>query len=98
MPYCARCGKELAEDAKFCPYCGTPVGEEKVERRPRYWEEREACFGGRDAGPWGAISGGAFMIGLGVLWYLDWWWPGILFLLGIMIIIGGIVSYARRRR
>jgi len=26
MPYCVKCGKELADDARFCSQCGTPVG------------------------------------------------------------------------
>jgi len=25
MPYCTKCGKELAQDDRFCPRCGTPV-------------------------------------------------------------------------
>ena len=60
--------------------------------------EREACFGppGSKRGLWGAISGGVFLIGLGILWYFDWWWPGILFLIAIMMMIGGIVAYKRR--
>jgi hypothetical protein len=24
--FCARCGRELAADAQFCPHCGTPRG------------------------------------------------------------------------
>ena len=23
--FCSKCGKELPADARFCPYCGTPV-------------------------------------------------------------------------
>lgn len=23
--YCKKCGKEIAENMKFCPYCGTEV-------------------------------------------------------------------------
>ncbi len=23
--YCSNCGKEIAENMKFCPYCGTPL-------------------------------------------------------------------------
>jgi hypothetical protein len=42
------------------------------------------------------MSSGVFLIGLAVLWYYDLWWPGILFLLALMAIIGGIVSYTRR--
>ena len=26
MPYCAKCGKELADDDRFCSRCGTPIG------------------------------------------------------------------------
>ncbi len=26
MPYCASCGKEIEEEARFCSYCGTAVG------------------------------------------------------------------------
>ena len=26
--FCSKCGKELAEDAKFCPNCAAPVGQE----------------------------------------------------------------------
>jgi len=25
MPFCTNCGKEIAEDAAFCPHCGTPT-------------------------------------------------------------------------
>jgi len=30
-----------------------------------------------------AISGGIFLISLGVLIITDWWWPGIMFALGL---------------
>ena len=26
MPFCKKCGKQLGENARFCPVCGTPVG------------------------------------------------------------------------
>jgi len=45
VPYCAKCGKELAEDAKFCPSCGTPTplaSEEEIRkarmRKVEWWE------------------------------------------------------------
>jgi hypothetical protein len=31
-----------------------------------------------------------------VLWYFDWWWPGIIILIGVLAVIGGVVSYSRR--
>jgi len=32
MPYCRRCGKEIDEEATYCPNCGT-------ETRGTHWEE-----------------------------------------------------------
>lgn len=39
MPYCRNCGKDVPEDAQFCPNCGTSV---EVSTRPKlaYWSER----------------------------------------------------------
>ena len=31
MPFCAKCGAELSEDAAFCPKCGTPVAAAKTQ-------------------------------------------------------------------
>ncbi len=85
----------------FCANCGaavTPTPREPAPRRRDDRDERKACFGpaGSGAGMWGAMSSGVFLIGLAVLWYYDFWWPGILFLIALMAIIGGIVSYTRR--
>lgn len=99
MPFCKKCGAELKEDAKFCNSCGTPVSAEKRARpRKMYAKEREACFGppGSGGGLWGAMSFGVFIVGLGILWFFDIFWPGILILIGIMVIIGGLVTVARR--
>jgi hypothetical protein len=30
-----------------------------------------------------SISGGVFLIGLGILVYTGWWWPGILLIIGL---------------
>jgi len=32
MPYCSKCGAELSEDAKFCPFCGIPAGPPEVAK------------------------------------------------------------------
>ena len=42
----------------------------------------------------GAISGGIFMIGLGVLVFTGWWWPGIMFVIGLS---GGAAAIFRGR-
>jgi uncharacterized membrane protein YvbJ len=101
MSYCAKCGKELDKDTKFCPKCGAAAGAEgkaKLRARGAEAKRQEACFGppGSGGGLWGAISFGVFIIGLAILWIYDFFWPGILFLIALMIIIGALVSYARR--
>lgn len=94
MPFCKKCGAELKEDAQFCPSCGASVS---ARVQPRHATEKEACFGPRGSGSglWGAISGGVFVIGLGVLWLLDFFWPGILLLIGLMIVIGAVAATRR---
>jgi uncharacterized membrane protein YvbJ len=99
LPFCKKCGAELKEDTEFCSKCGAPVGvAERARPRQRYAEEREACFGpkGSGGGLWGAISFAVFLIGLGILWLFDFFWPGILILIGLMIIIGAVVAASRR--
>lgn len=101
MSYCPKCGKELDKDTTFCPRCGAPVSAEaEVSSKVRHAEQKrqEACFGppGSGGGLWGAVSFGVFIIGLAILWLCDWFWPGILFLVGLMIVIGASVAYSRR--
>lgn len=33
MPYCSNCGRRIQTDARFCPYCATPV-RGKQQKRP----------------------------------------------------------------
>ena len=101
MPYCVKCGKELDKDATFCSKCGAAVGAEgRVSPKAMSAEvkTKEACFGppGSGGGLWGAISFGVFIIGFAILWIYDYLWPGILFLIALMIIIGALVAYSRR--
>jgi hypothetical protein len=104
LPACENCGAELKEDAKFCAHCGVPVGTETTQRpepvveRVRTRKRKEACFGppGSGGGLWGVISFGVFVMGLGILWLFDFFWPGILFLIGLMMVIGALAAFSRR--
>ena len=91
----------MKETDKFCQQCGAnilPQVSKEPEFRRGYVENQKACFGpaGSGVGIWGSISGGVFLLGIAVLWYYDLWWPGILFLIALMIIIGAVVSQTRR--
>lgn len=39
MKYCKNCGKELKDDAKFCPKCGSVV---PVQEKSENYEKNEA--------------------------------------------------------
>ncbi|MEM1507568.1 MAG: hypothetical protein QXU02_00995 [Candidatus Bathyarchaeia archaeon] len=45
---------------------------------------------------WHSVSGGVFLIGLAVLFYVGFW-PWILVLLGLMAIIEGVGEYYSRK-
>jgi predicted RNA-binding Zn-ribbon protein involved in translation (DUF1610 family) len=38
MPYCHSCGKEIEEEARYCPYCGVSVGGDERARELRVEE------------------------------------------------------------
>ena len=84
MPYCKKCGKELPEEAKYCPVCGTavttgeapavsaaPVVAEVSGLKLAFWWERFVAWL-IDAVILGVIVGI-----LGVFVSLSWWagWP-----------------------
>jgi hypothetical protein len=31
------------------------------------------------------VTGGLLLVGIGVIWFADWWWPGIMVVLGIAV-------------
>ena len=49
--------------------------------------------------PWQRIQTGIWLLGLGIIAWLDWWWPGILFLAAISgLAQGAIQLYVSRRK
>ncbi len=42
-----------------------------------------------------AVTGGVWLIGLGVLFATGYWWPGILFLVGVTALVEGSARGAR---
>jgi len=92
MVYCDKCGAEIKEDARFCPKCGASLFGNEYKK-----QEAPECFGWeRGGGVWGIVAIGVFLIGLAILFYLDLFWPGVIFLIGFMVIVGAIISYYTR--
>ena len=42
-------------------------------------------------GPWRNLHGAVWLIGLAILAWRDWWWPGILVLIAISLVIEGVL-------
>ena len=40
MPFCAKCGSEISQDAKFCPNCGASVKIETAPTTPAYTQPK----------------------------------------------------------
>ncbi len=38
------------------------------------------------------VFGGTFLIGLAVLFLVHWWWPGILFVIGIALLVRAVAQ------
>lgn len=45
----------------------------------------------RLTGPWGKLHGAIWIIGLAILAWHGWWWPGILVLVAISMILEGLL-------
>ena len=93
--FCVMCGRSLA---------GRPVAEPPPNPLPS--APPAAPIAPRPASPpmlqprpnqspmrfWGGVSGGMFLIGLAFLAVFNWWWPGILVLLGLTSLIGSMAA------
>ena len=42
-------------------------------------------------GPWRDIHGAIWLIGLGILFWKDWFWPGIIILIGLSAILEAVI-------
>ena len=94
--FCVRCGRALG---------ATPTAEPPRNTIPPTLEPapiavapaaspahaRPAGHRASDPARWGGIAGGLFLIGLALIAWLNWWWPGILVLVGLTAILGAVL-------
>jgi hypothetical protein len=48
----------------------------------------------RVSGPWHGLHGAVWMVGMAILFWHGWWWPGILVLVGINMLLESIFMQA----
>ena len=41
MPYCSKCGSEIAEEMRYCPKCGASIETSKISREKHEKQEKE---------------------------------------------------------
>jgi hypothetical protein len=97
--FCVRCGRELAArpvaDAPAPPSTITPPAPPVVVA-PALPAQTSANGSARGPLVWGGMSGGVFLIGLAIIAWLNWWWPGILVLCGVTALLGSAAGGQRR--
>ena len=106
MVHCTKCGKENADDAKFCFYCGVNVyPRERGKREEKcFGEERregEECFGLPYGGAIVGIIFGVFIIVLGFAMLLQidigrFAGAFAVVIVGVLIIAGALYGLSRR--
>jgi hypothetical protein len=109
LVYCSKCGTQNPDDAKVCSNCGAPiytVGQKYPGSEQEHYRKVEGeCFGLPNGGMIAGVIFGLIIIFLGVGLYLqasgvvgNFWnlfWPFILVIFGILILLGAL--YRRRR-
>ena len=106
MVYCSKCGTQNADDARMCVNCGSPLYGAAAENRP-YWSHRHHDYESygyhRRNGARGALIAGLILVFLGFSFLLaqvygvnGLWWPMLLVLLGIFVILR--LAWTRGRR
>ena len=88
----------MNEEVNYCSKCGSLISSSTKQE----WQgHREECFGWERGGNyWRTIVIGVLILGFGVIFLLNSlkiieWWPGILILIGVMVIIGGVIAQRR---
>lgn len=100
MVYCTKCGAKNKAVAERCVQCGQLLYGTPARRSMR---EEEVCFGGR--GAWGSVVVGLVIILIGFAFLVQQMYgvslenlgPTFLIIIGLVIIVGTIVSRFLRR-
>jgi len=109
MVYCSKCGTQNPDTATICSNCGAPlyaVGKQYPgSEREHYKRVENECFGLPNGGIIASLVFGTIIVFLGLGLFLqaggyvvDFWsyfWPLILIIFGILILLGAL--YRRQK-
>ena len=106
MVYCSRCGTQNADTNTHCTNCGAPlytVGQNYPgSDREHYRKMEDECFGLPNGGMIAAIVFGIIIVIIGLSLLLGAYgisfvfWPFIIIIFGVLIVLGAL--YGRRHR
>jgi len=98
MVHCSKCGAKNPDDAAVCTQCGATLETGTYPERRR----EEECFGlPRGGAIWGIVVG-LIIILAGISWLLgfEFWkifWPLIVIIFGILVLVGSLYGLRHRR-
>ncbi len=101
MVYCIKCGAENPDDAKVCTQCKASLN--SVGEREHHRRIEDECFGIPRGGSIVSLVFGIMIILVGLSFFIQEvygiaipWWPFMIILFGILIIIGALHGFRRR--
>ena len=100
--YCTKCGAKNEDAAAVCVKCGSILETGKYPVRSRARREREEeCFGLPYGGRIVGLIIGIVVILAGISWLMGYplwsaFWPLLVIIFGILIVVGAIYAFSRR--
>lgn len=108
MVYCVKCGAKNPDDAKTCSQCGASLYALDEGKHRRH---RDECFGSEETECFGIPRGGAVLgLAIGIIIIIAGlsmllnelfgisipWWPFMIIIFGVLIIIGAAYGLTRK--
>ncbi|MGD6808749.1 MAG: zinc-ribbon domain-containing protein [Candidatus Bathyarchaeia archaeon] len=112
MVYCSKCGTQNPDDANNCTNCGAPLQTTSYGANPQDWQRprhhhghyHDQNYQRRNSGI-GLLIGGIIVVVLGLMLltgnfglFITYFWPIVLVVIGIWLLIQGLMRSQRRYR
>ena len=101
MIYCVKCSAKNLDDVEVCAQCGVPLY--STREREDYRRVEDECFGIPRRSSVVSLVFGIIIILVGLSLFIQEvydipipWWPLIIVLFGVLVIIGALHGFRRR--